>query len=60
MAKSGGGFFQKHRRALILGALVTWVAGISVTQYLGSRRRGAASTAQGAGELLQIGALPVT
>ncbi len=60
MASSSGGFFKKHRRALIVGIMAAWVVGISLSQYLASRRRGAASTAQGAGELLQIGALPVT
>lgn len=53
-------FLRRHRRHLMLAGVAAWVVGISLSQVLLSRRRSAAGTQQGATELLQIGALPVT
>jgi hypothetical protein len=51
-------FWHRYRLPLILAGAVGWVLFIS----LGYRaaRRAASGTNKGAGELLQIGALPVT
>jgi len=51
-------FWRAHRIALLFSLLAAWVIGISwAHEWLAPAHR---SLAKGAGELLRIGALPVT
>lgn len=52
-----GTFWSRYRMPIIFGAVAAWVAFISFARLRPDR---AASTSEGASELLEIGALPVT
>ncbi len=50
-------YWQRYRRPLVIAAILGWALFITVAYRRGQDRPG---TTKGAGELLEIGALPVT